>query len=192
MKALWRVLLGRLSEFRLARTGAAAVEFALILPAMLILYIGANEASALITVDRRVQMVTGTVGDLVARSQAAITADQMKEYLAAASGVMSPFPTSDLKQYVTQVKVNAAGTSATVVWAKQYVNGVYSNNTARTAGSTYNLAAAMRAIAKDSYVIVAEASNAYLPFYGIVINRPINLYRQNYFMPRYGDAISTP
>ncbi|WEK03573.1 MAG: pilus assembly protein [Candidatus Devosia phytovorans] len=178
--------------------GAAAVEFALILPAMLILYIGANEASALITVDRRVQSVSGTLGDLVARSDTTISSDTMKEYLAAAGGVMTPFPTTDLKQYVTQVKVDADGKTARVVWAKQYINGVYSTNTARPVNSVYALksasstTSAMAEIAKGNYVIVAEATTSYLPFYGIVINKPVTLYRENFFMPRFGGSISTP
>lgn len=198
MMGLFRMLAGKLRQFRLRESGAAAVEFALILPVMLALYVGANEASALITVDRRVQMVTGTVGDLVARSDKTITADQMKEYLTAASGVMAPFPTTGLKQYVTQVYVDPTTSVAKVVWAKQYVNGVYSTNTSRPVNSVYSLKAAsseksaMAAIAKGNYVIVSEATMSYLPFYGIVINRPITLYRENYFMPRYGDAISTP
>ena len=48
--------------------GVAAVEFALILPFLLLLFLGTIEASSLITVDRRVNVISGTVGDLVART----------------------------------------------------------------------------------------------------------------------------
>ncbi|MBI4046560.1 MAG: pilus assembly protein, partial [Devosia nanyangense] len=59
MRALRRMIA------RLARSGdgAAAVEFALILPILLLLYIGSIEASQLIITDRRVTTVAGTLGD---------------------------------------------------------------------------------------------------------------------------------
>lgn len=192
MMTLWQRFTHRLAQFRLAQTGVAAVEFAALLPFMLILYIGANEASALIAMDRRVQMVAGTLGDLVARANGTVTADQMKEYLSAAGGLMTPYPTTGLRQYVTQVRVNAAGTAATVVWAKQYVNGVYSTNTGRPVNSTYPLDQSMRTAAANGYVIVSQATTSYLPFYGIILNQPVTLYRENYYLPRFGDAISTP
>ena len=61
-----RSLLGRFGK---AREGAAAVEFALILPFMLMLYAGSIELSDLINVDRRITVISSTVGDLVARKK---------------------------------------------------------------------------------------------------------------------------
>ncbi len=49
--------------------GIAAVEFALIVPIMLCMFIGTVELSQAITVDRRVTQVASTTADLVARQK---------------------------------------------------------------------------------------------------------------------------
>lgn len=189
-----RVLLARLARqirrFGVVESGVAAVEFALILPIMFTLYVGSVEAGALISMDRRVQSVAGAIGDLVARSDTTITASMLTDYFRAAGGIMTPYPTDTLRQVVTQVLVSPDGTTASVVWSKQYVNGTYGNGATRTAGSSYNLAESMRSIAKGGYVIVAESSYSYLPVYGLVINKPIQLYRENFFLPRFGGSIA--
>ena len=190
MRVILRKLLNRLREFRLVEDGVAAVEFAGILPMLLLLYIGSVEASALISMDRRVQQVAGSIGDLVARSDTAITTDILKDYFTAAGGVMTPFPVDGLRQIVTQVLVKADGSGASVVWSKQYLNGAYATGTSYPANSAYTLPAEMRTIAKGSYVIVSEVTYSYLPIYGIVYDKPILLYRQNFFMPRFGGSIT--
>ena len=66
MRARLHWVLRAVARLTLAEKGAAAVEFALILPVMLVVYLGTLEASTLITMDRKVQSVAGAVGDLVA------------------------------------------------------------------------------------------------------------------------------
>lgn len=186
MMNAWRKLMTWLRQFRRREDGVAAVEFALILSPMLLLYVGTMEASTLISMDRRLQSVAGTVGDLVAQSNETITAAVLTDYFEAASGIMTPFPVGNVRQIVTQVD----GTTSKVIWSKQYANGVYSTGTEYAAESLYPLPAAMLAISAGKTVIVAKASYSYLPLYGIVIDKPIPLSRENFFLPRFGTAIS--
>src|SRR5215217_2949563 len=120
MRSAWRRLLARLRQLPCVDDGVAAVEFALILPIMLLVYVGSVEASALITMDRRVQSVAGAVGDLVARSDGSIPAATLTDYFRAAGAIMTPYPPAALRQVVTQVNVAANGTT-TVAWSRQYV-----------------------------------------------------------------------
>jgi Flp pilus assembly protein TadG len=179
-------LLGRFSG---AQAGAAAVEFALILPIMLLLYIGANEASVLISMDRKVQFVSGAVGDLVARSEEEISAATLADYIKVASGLVSPYAAADMSQRVTQVKVSLDGKSAIVDWSRGYKNQALVASLGRAVGSTVELPEPVRAIAKDQYVIIAETSLPYTPLYGIVYKTPITLYRENFYLPRFGGRI---
>jgi hypothetical protein len=133
--------------------------------------------------------VAGTLGDLVARTNATIPAAALTDYFRAAGGIMTPYPADELRQVVTQVEVKDDGTT-TVVWSRQYVNGVYDIGTEHLPGDTYNLAAAMKTIALGNFVIVAEATYSYLPLYGIVIEQPIQLSRENFFVPRFGGSIT--
>lgn len=190
MRAMLARLVENLRRFRVVDSGVAAVEFALILPVMFTLYVGSVEATALISMDRRVQSIAGAMGDLVARADTSIPAATLTDYFRAAGGIMTPYSADTLRQVVTQVLVSADGKTAKVVWSKQYVDGTYGNGVNRAVGSNYELAEPMRNIAKGGYVIVAEASYSYLPIYGLVINKPVQLYRENFFMPRFGGSIT--
>jgi hypothetical protein len=44
-------------------------------------------------------------------------------------------------------------------------------------------------IARDNYVVVSEVSYSYLPLYGIFFDQPVQLYRENFFMPRFREEI---
>ncbi len=65
-------LLQRIRGFSRDTRGVAAVEFALILPLLLLLYIGSVEATLLYTTDRGVATIASTVADLVARSKTTV------------------------------------------------------------------------------------------------------------------------
>jgi Flp pilus assembly pilin Flp len=65
----------RTSRFRHDIGGAAAIEFAFIVPLMVVMFIGTVELSQAITVDRRVNQVASSTGDLVARTNALTTSE---------------------------------------------------------------------------------------------------------------------
>ena len=189
MRAALRRLLANLRQLRLAEAGTAAVEFALVLPIMLMLYIGFVEVSALISVDRKLQSAAGALGDLVARSDTTITAATLTDYFQAASGIMTPHPTDELRQVVTLAEVSADGTTACVQWSRQYFNGVYDVGP-HAVDCSFTLPAAMRNIAKGKFVVVAEGYYDYPPLYGLAFDQTINLYRENFFVPRFGGSIT--
>ena len=175
-------------RFRTAEHGVAAVEFALILPIMLLLYVGMVEGSTLIAMDRKVQTVSGSVGDLVARSNGTIKAGTLNDYIKIAAGIMTPYPDENLVQMVTQVYVDANG-KATVDWSKRYVGQVVQSTGARVKGDVYTLPSEGVAVSKGLYVIVTECSVAYTPLYGIVFDKAVNLYRENFYVPRFREQI---
>lgn len=177
-----------IKRFRAAQSGAAAVEFALILPIMLMLYIGANEASVLITMDRKVQMVSGAVGDLVARSEEEISFATLSDYIKVASGLVSPYAVKDMEQIVTHLVVDANGV-AKVDWSRGYKNQVATSTLNRATNSIYKLPAAVSNIAKGRNVIVAETRMPYMPLYGVVYKAPVTLYRENFYLPRFDTPI---
>lgn len=181
-----------LRRFLTAQGGVAAVEFALVVPFMLVVYLGTSEASALITMDRKVQSVAGAVGDLVARENGTISGATLQDYFQASSGIMSPYTTTNIKQIVTSVQVMADGTT-NVTWSREYLNGVMSVGTTYVVNKPYGRAsdmASMTDIAKGSYVIVSEASYSYKPLFGLVFDKAVNLYRQSFYVPRFGEPIT--
>ena len=189
MRCVWRRLVRQFASLARRDGGAAAVEFALILPIMIFIYVGCVEASALISMDRRVQTVSGTLGDLVARSDKTITSVTLTDYFRASAGVMTPYPSDDLEQIVTEVFVDSTGT-AKVVWSREYKNELYAIGTDYVKDEVFPLPVEMKDIARNKWVIVAQASYDYLPLYGIVFEQSVGLNRASFFMPRFGSSIT--
>lgn len=87
----------RLQRFRKSEEGVAAVEFALILPIMALMFIGAVEMSWAVGVDRRVSQVAGATGDLVARVNQNIAQTEVSDIMKIGSYLMYPFEEPPLK-----------------------------------------------------------------------------------------------
>ena len=88
--------------------GAAAVEFAFVVPIMLLLYYGMVESTQALLVNRRASALTTAVGDLVTQATQVSAAD-VDNIFDASTAVMKPFPTSDLAIRVTSITMNGSG-----------------------------------------------------------------------------------
>jgi Flp pilus assembly protein TadG len=169
-----------LRNFAQDKRGVSAVEFAMLLPLMITLYLGGVEVSSAIAVDRKVTLVARTLGDLVAQSTS-VNATDMTNILNAATSVVQPYSSSLIKVTVSRVDVDANGV-AKVVWSKTL------NGTARAANSTVTLPAALNTA--SSSVIWAESSYAYTPTIGYVIVGTKTLTDQIYMRPRLSDTVA--
>jgi Flp pilus assembly protein TadG len=159
--------------------GVSAVEFAMLLPLMLTLYLGAVEVSQGIAADRKVTLTARTVADLVSQAQK-VTNNDMTNSLNAASAVMAPYSTSNLKVVVSSVKIDAQG-KATVAWSDTL------NGTARAKDSTVTLPPALNI--PNSSLIWSEVQYSYTPVIGYVITGSMNLKDQIYMRPRLSDSV---
>src|SRR5690554_6153201 len=90
-----------------AETGIAAVEFALLVPVMLVLYLGAVDITQGLSADRKLGQSVSTISDLVARHENPITIDELNAYFDAANTIMRPFEGSDTKLRLSIVKVSS-------------------------------------------------------------------------------------
>lgn len=160
--------------------GVSAVEFAMLLPLMLTLYLGAVEVSQAISADRKVTLTARTVADLVSQDQS-VSNSNMANYLNAATAVMAPYGSSNLRVVVSSVYVDNSGT-AKVQWSDTF------NGTKRTKGSTVTLPAALN-VPKSS-LIWAEVQYAYTPVIGYVITGAMTLTDQIYMRPRQSDCVT--
>lgn len=92
-----KLLPKKLTSFGKDDGGVAAVEFALILPIMAVMFIGAVEMSWAVGVDRRVSQVAGATGDLVARVNQNIKKSEVVDIMKIGSYLMYPFDEPPLK-----------------------------------------------------------------------------------------------
>jgi Flp pilus assembly protein TadG len=159
--------------------GVSAVEFAMLLPLMVTLYLGAVEISQGIGADRKVTLTARTVADLVSQVTSVSNSD-MTNSLNAASTVMAPFPSGNLKVVVSSVKIDAQG-NATISWSDTF------NGTARAKGSSVTLPAALNV--PNSSLIWSEVQYNYTPVIGYIVTGSINLKDQIYMRPRMSDCV---
>src|SRR3977135_4400707 len=101
-------LLARLRDFGRAQNGMAAVEFAIILPFMLAMYLGGVEIGDGVAIDRKVAITTRAVADLASRYTTIKNAD-MTNILGATSAIVAPYAPGPLAVTVSQVSVDAQG-----------------------------------------------------------------------------------
>lgn len=181
LSALSRLRLS-LRRFRSRDGGAAAVEFALVVPVMLVLYAGTVEVTAMISLSKNVQKVAGAVGDLVSQSDSTVKQTQVMDYFAAARTIM-PGNRHGLRQAVTAVEVSPTGTPK-VLWSVQ-AGGA----TILPKGADFELPDAITAMAPTGTVIVSESWAVHRPLYGFVLEDPITMGGQSFFMPRFGGKI---
>jgi len=154
--------------------GISAVEFAILLPLMLTLYLGAVELSQGVGADRKVTLTARTVADLVSQTASINNAD-MTNSLNASAAVMSPYPTSNLKVPVSSVKIDSTG-KATIEWSDTY------NGAARAVNSTVTLPSAL--VVPNTWLIWSEVQYSYTPTIGYVISGTLTLKDQSFMTPR--------
>ena len=160
--------------------GVSAVEFAMLLPLMVTLYLGAVELSQGIGVDRKVTITARTVADLVSQVST-VNNNDMTNSLNAASAVIAPYSTAQLKVVVSSIAIDAQG-KATIAWSDTL------NGTARSKGSTVTLPAALAI--PNSSLIWSEVQYNYKPVIGYVITGSLNLKDQIYMRPRMSDSVT--
>lgn len=121
----------KLARFAGDKRGVSAVEFAIILPFMAILYLGGTALTQAIIVKRKVVLVAHTVGDLVARDNS-MTDAEVTAVFDAAKAVFAPYAWNGLlKIKLSSVNINAAGT-ATVGWGEALQDTARANNSSVT------------------------------------------------------------
>lgn len=94
-----------LRDFRNRTEGVAAVEFALILPIMALMFIGSVEMSQAVSIDRRTSQVAASTSDLIARIEGGITVGEMLDIAKIGSWLVKPFDQSKLKVTMRLVSI---------------------------------------------------------------------------------------
>lgn len=170
-------LRARIARFSRDKRGVSAVEFAIILPFMAMLYLGGTALTQGIIVKRKVVLVAHTVGDLVARDNN-ITNAEITSIFDAAKAVFAPYAWNSnlLKIKVSSINIDAAG-KAKVGWSDAF------QDTARPVNSTITLPAGLNTA--NTSIIWAEVSYNFTPPIGTAFTGgTLTLTDQLYIRPR--------
>jgi Flp pilus assembly protein TadG len=164
--------------------GAAAVEFALIFPVLMLIYAVGFELCQAATVNRKLTNTTVQIANLTSQFTSVSKSD-IATIMNASSQTMTPFSNSSLSIVLSEVTIDANG-NATVTWSEAYQNGVALTGTPLTTPPT---APASFQTASSSYLVV-QSSYAYTPVIAGSFMRPMTLTGVSFMLPR--DAGSVP
>lgn len=103
------------NRFRRNQDGVAAVEFALLLPLFLVLYIGVIEFTQAFMVQRRASHSASMMADIVAQA-GTVTPAQLSDFFAVGGLIMVPYSSTPLEGTVTSLVLNDKG-EARVDWS---------------------------------------------------------------------------
>lgn len=127
---------GKAVGFLSNRRGVAAVEFALILPILLVMYFMTMEASQAIETSKKVSRIGSMVADLVTQQPTIVAAD-LDAIMKIGTSTIQPYNRSTPSIIITAIQVTTdTPPKVNVVWSRKLVNGVSSIATTLPATTT--------------------------------------------------------
>jgi Flp pilus assembly protein TadG len=119
---LWR-------RFGRDRTGVGAIEFAILAPVLLLLYLGALETTLALSAAKRASRASGSIADIVTQ-QSSVNKSFLATMPSAAGAIFAPFDSSGLTLKITGITIDSSS-KATVAWSwAQNGTTPYSSGTA--------------------------------------------------------------
>jgi len=173
-------VVSRLSDFIRRNDGVSAVEFAIVLPFMVLLYVGGVEAGEALAIDYKTTITARAVADL-ATQYVSISNSTMATILGASSRIIAPYPSSTIVVTVSEVSIDANG-RATISWSDSL------NGTARPVGQAVTLPTAVRTA--NTSLIWGEVTYSYSPQIGRVLTGTWPIYENIFLYPRLSSSIS--
>jgi Flp pilus assembly protein TadG len=160
--AAWRRALLLRNDTR----GVSAVEFAMIMPLMFLMFFGMLDVSNGFAVDRKVSQISQGMADLASRYTTLAETD-VSNFFIIADAMLTPYDKTQLKATISQVYIDPSSKTAKVVWSrgdqKKDVGTVVSvptNLIVKDANGNY---------VANQYLILGEANYTYVPTIGWVV-----------------------
>lgn len=160
----------------------AAIEFAMILPTLVVIFLGTFDAGRAIGAYLKVRSATFALLSIT-NQYATIQSTDMTTITDASSAVLAPYSATPLVITITQIAIDGSG-NATVSWS--YSKG----GTAHTQGNAIPIPAGL--VVNNSYLIFAEVSYTITPMYGYFSAGSISLSDNLYSVPRSNTCINYP
>jgi Flp pilus assembly protein TadG len=172
----------RVRRFTKDERGVSAIEFAMVLPLLVTLYLGGVEVSQAVAIQRKVTLTARTVADLVSRVSS-INKAGTTAVLDASTAVLAPFPVDKAGVTVSLINIDATS-KLTVAWSET------KGGTQRTTVPAGTLPAAL--VVPNTSLVWGETTYAYKPTIGYTMTGTLNLKDQIFMRPRLSDTVQHP
>jgi Flp pilus assembly protein TadG len=181
--------LGICRRFVASDRGVAAIEFAIIMPVLLIMLLATFDAGRAITIYMKVRSATYTLAAITNQysMSAPIQSTDMTAITGATAAVLAPYPSAPATVTITQIK-QTTSSQATVSWSYSL------NGTAYAAGTTWariptGLTTNNACNSYPCYLIFAEVKYTFTPSFGYFITGTLNFSDNLYATPRSSTCI---
>jgi Flp pilus assembly protein TadG len=176
-------------RFVASTRGVAAIEFAIVLPVLLITLLATFDAGRAIAIYMKVRSATYTLAAITNQysMSAPIQSTDMQAITGATAAVLAPYPSAPAAVTITQVK-QTTSSQATVSWSYSL------NGTAYAAGTTWAriptvLTTNNACNSYPCYLIFAEVKYTFTPSFGYFITGTLNFSDNLYATPRSSTCI---
>ncbi|HET7084253.1 MAG TPA: TadE/TadG family type IV pilus assembly protein [Rhizomicrobium sp.] len=176
--------------------GLAAVEFAMLLPILIVLFFGVVETSLALLCRADVSIMASTAADLISQANTISTADLQNVYSAAGT-VLYPYYDPSTGSSPPTIRLTSViddgtgiGTQGKVAWTCTQAGSGNLSPATRSVGSTATLPQAL--MTTNGSVIIAEIAYNYTSPTTKVIAAPINFTNNWYTKPRRVPQIAAP
>jgi Flp pilus assembly protein TadG len=140
--------------------GIAAIEFAMLVPLMLMIFFGTIQISTAVAVDRKVALTARTLSDLISQASS-ITDTDIANAFAMNTAIMSPYASAPMQSVISQVFIDPTTLVAKVKWSKA------SNAAVHTCNQVVTVPTALQV--PGTYLIMSEVTYNYKPVVGFDI-----------------------
>jgi Flp pilus assembly protein TadG len=155
----WFGLRRQARRFSVNTRGVAAIEFAMLMPVMIMVCFGTIQVSTGYSVDRKVGVTVRSLSDLISQN-ATITDTQIANAFATGKAMMSPYNDAGLKAKISQIYIEPVTLQAKVKWSKASGTGAV----ARSCNEVVAIPAALQV--SGTYLILSEISYDFQPVVG--------------------------
>ena len=175
-------------RFAASTRGVAAIEFAMIMPVLAVLFLGAFDGGRAIAIYMKVRAATYSLAAITNQYET-IQLSDIQSITGATSVILSPYSSGPAVVTVSQIAISSKG-AATVAWS--YSQG----GTALTQGAAITLPSSMTTLAKPSksgtynYLIFAQVSYTFTPMFGYFTEGSIPFSDNLYTAPRSSSCIT--
>lgn len=176
-------------RFIASTRGVAAIEFAMIMPVLTVIFLGSYDGGRAIAVYMKVRSATYTL-DAITNQYTTIQSSDMQAIVGATSVVLAPYSSTPVVVVISQIEINTGG-KATVSWSYAL------NGTPLAQGSTATIPAGLVASGNTCgtypcYLIFGQVSYTYTPLFGFFGSGGITLADSLYVTPRSSACIFYP
>jgi Flp pilus assembly protein TadG len=146
-------------RFVASTRAVAAIEFSIVLPVLMLIFLGTFDAGRAIAIYMKVRSATFTI-DAITNQYTSVQDSDLQSITGAAAVILAPYSSTPAVVTVTQVKVTSAN-HARVSWSYSLGGSARSTGSAVTAPGSLGTCGSY-----PCYLILGEMSYTYTPMFG--------------------------